>query len=284
MTSGRRRLLPEKHRGCGRDPCQRQEGRLRVVRGEDSSGESVDGLAVADAMASVASTIMQAQTMDEALETIVHSALRSVPGVDHASICVLNRDGGFQTIAATDEAAREADEARYPAAAIRFDEEHDHDRSVGFIDSERPRWVEPARPGDDVAVSASMTFLLSSQRRTATTLNLYVGRLDRFDHCARHIARLFATHARLGLARATGERDFRLALRSRKQIGAAVGIVMERYALTERRAFDFLVQVSRTTNTKLRDVASRLVVSTEQTHAGEVGNTDRNGGWSVNRV
>jgi AmiR/NasT family two-component response regulator len=49
------------------------------------------------------------------------------------------------------------------------------------------------------------------------------------------------------------------ALESRKAIGQAVGIVMERYAIDEDRAFDFLVRTSRDSNVKLRDIAADIV-------------------------
>ena len=55
-----------------------------------------------------------------------------------------------------------------------------------------------------------------------------------------------------------GMRD---ALRTRKVIGQAIGIVMERYSLNEDRAFQFLVRLSQSGNVKLRTVADDLVSS-----------------------
>jgi AmiR/NasT family two-component response regulator len=49
------------------------------------------------------------------------------------------------------------------------------------------------------------------------------------------------------------------AIKTRQLIGRAVGIAMERYGLSEERAFAFLARVSQTRNVKLRVVAEELV-------------------------
>lgn len=49
------------------------------------------------------------------------------------------------------------------------------------------------------------------------------------------------------------------ALQSRKVIGQAIGILMERFGLDDGRAFAFLVRASSHGNIKLRDVAAELV-------------------------
>jgi AmiR/NasT family two-component response regulator len=49
------------------------------------------------------------------------------------------------------------------------------------------------------------------------------------------------------------------ALRSNRTIGAAVGIIMERYVLDADAALGFLKRVSSQHNRKLRDLAAELV-------------------------
>ena len=48
---------------------------------------------------------------------------------------------------------------------------------------------------------------------------------------------------------------------TRQLIGRAEGILMERHRVTAEQAFDMLVRVSQHRNTKLRDIAERLVRS-----------------------
>ena len=54
------------------------------------------------------------------------------------------------------------------------------------------------------------------------------------------------------------------ALASRMLIGQAVGILMHRDGLGSEAAFALLVHTSQQTNTKLRDVARRLVVQVDE--------------------
>jgi AmiR/NasT family two-component response regulator len=48
-------------------------------------------------------------------------------------------------------------------------------------------------------------------------------------------------------------------LHSRKVIGQAIGMIMERYQMDEDRAFAFLIRASSHGNIKLRDVAQVMV-------------------------
>ncbi len=74
-------------------------------------------------------------------------------------------------------------------------------------------------------------------------------------------ARLFATHAAIILGHAQQEDQLNEALRNRKTIGQAIGILMERYRIDADRAFQFLIRASSTSNVKLRDVAEEVVTS-----------------------
>ncbi len=58
-------------------------------------------------------------------------------------------------------------------------------------------------------------------------------------------------------------RELERALDVRDLIGQAKGILMERHRLTGDQAFPRLVRVSRSTNTKLVEVARRLVETGE---------------------
>ncbi len=51
------------------------------------------------------------------------------------------------------------------------------------------------------------------------------------------------------------------AVDARKLVGQAMGILMERYDLDADRAFAILKRYSQDTNTKLRDVAQRLITT-----------------------
>jgi AmiR/NasT family two-component response regulator len=90
-------------------------------------------------------------------------------------------------------------------------------------------------------------------------LNLYSTVRDDIAPEAQELATSFATHAAIALHQAREIANLHDALESRKVIGQAIGIVMERYQLNEDRAFAFLVRASSYGNVKLRDVAQELV-------------------------
>lgn len=88
-------------------------------------------------------------------------------------------------------------------------------------------------------------------------------------------AELLADVAAMALTSASNEdmtANLRKALESNRTIGAAVGILVERYRLTEERAFDVLRVGSRDSNHKLVELAQRLV--TTGTFANEDGSVD----------
>ncbi len=73
------------------------------------------------------------------------------------------------------------------------------------------------------------------------------------------VAELLRAQAALVLAQARQVENLNLALDSRRLIGLGLGLVMQRYQLSEDAAFDYLARISASTETKMRDVAQRLV-------------------------
>lgn len=92
-------------------------------------------------------------------------------------------------------------------------------------------------------------------------LNLYSTEHDEVSETCAETARLFATHAAIMLGHAEHEDQLNQALQTRKVIGQAIGIIMERYRIDPDRAFQFLMRASSTSNIKLRDVAEEVVTS-----------------------
>ena len=95
-------------------------------------------------------------------------------------------------------------------------------------------------------------------------LNLYSTSKSGVDSEAVSIAQLFATHAALALGWAQHDEQLNEALATRKTIGQAIGIVMERYHIDEDRAFHFLLRTSSHGNIKLREVALHVVEEANQ--------------------
>jgi AmiR/NasT family two-component response regulator len=66
------------------------------------------------------------------------------------------------------------------------------------------------------------------------------------------------------LGHTTSNDELSDALSTRKVIGHAVGIVMERYRLDEQRAFAFLIRSSQQRETRLEIIANEIVSDVER--------------------
>ena len=78
------------------------------------------------------------------------------------------------------------------------------------------------------------------------SLNLYSTESETIDEEAPMIAELFAAHAAIALGHVREVGQLRDALSTRKVIGQAIGVIMERYGMGEDRAFQYLVRATST--------------------------------------
>jgi hypothetical protein len=104
-----------------------------------------------------------------------------------------------------------------------------------------------------------MAIKLHLDHGTLGGINFYSTSSDDVGADAQALGRLFATHAAIALGHAHERETFNAGLLTRKVIGQAIGILMERYEMDEDRAFAFLVRASSHTNIKLRAIAQELV-------------------------
>ena len=94
-------------------------------------------------------------------------------------------------------------------------------------------------------------------------LNLYSRDVGSFTDMS-VVSQLFAHQSAVALDYAREVENLQEAVKTRQAVGRAVGIVMERYGLSEERAFAFLARVSQTRNIKLREVAAEIVAEMEE--------------------
>jgi GAF domain-containing protein len=223
----------------------------------------------ASALARAARTIHREETLDETLAAIVGTARISVPGFDHAGISIITSKGAIETKAATDPIVWELDRLQYDLAegpcvsAMRG-------TPVVSVPRARheQRWPDFMPQALRLGLRSQLAVrLFLDEEGTMGALNLYSTSQEEIDPDAEHVAELFASHAAIALHQAREVEHLNQALESRKVIGQALGIVMERYGLDETRAFSFLLRASSTSNIKLRDIAAQLVEDTQLRHA-----------------
>ncbi len=215
---------------------------------------------LATTLADVAREINAPIDLNSTLDAIVRSAVEALPGVDHVGISMVHRGGKIETMAGTGPLVWELDAVQYELqegpcydsiahVPVLISNELRHDQ----------RWPHYVPRAAQQGVKAQMGVRLFVEDETIGGLNLYSTQVDQIDPSVQHVAELFATHAALALGKARHDEDMNTALSTRKMIGQALGILMERYELDEDRAFQFLVRVSTHSNIKLRDIAQELV-------------------------
>ncbi len=203
-------------------------------------------------------------SLQDSLDAIVEASGSSVPGFDHAGISVIHHDGRIETRAATDQLVWDLDVLQYELLegpcvdALRYAGE-----MVVEDLSHDDRWPRYTPAAVEAGVRAQMGIQLFTLDATLGVMNFYSTVADTIDAEAHHTAELFAAHAALALGTTRRVTQLSEALTTRKVIGQALGVVMERYQISEERAFRFLVRASSTSNTKLRTVALQVVTEAE---------------------
>ncbi len=235
----------------------------------DPDGDPRDVAALHRALAELGVLALPDRSAESVLREVVRLAAGLVTADLAASVTVLS-DGGAATVAATDDIAAELDEVQYrlgagPCLAA---------AGTGALvdvpelatDSRWPDFTRhAARRGCRSMVSAPFPGT-PHRRRVAGGVNLYVRSAQAWDDEARRLSARFLEQAAVpvlnrylydgALARAE---NLEAAMASRATIEQAKGILMERLKLSAEQAFQALARASMETNTKLRDVADRVV-------------------------
>jgi GAF domain-containing protein len=216
---------------------------------------------VAAGLAAAARTINQGASLEDTLATIAHTAQVSVPGFTHVGISTIDRKGKVETKAATGDLVWELDRLQYSLGEGPCVETlRDADVVVAPHIAQDQRWPRFAPEAVQRGLKSQLAVKLYLDKEgTLGGLNLYSTSSEDIDPEAEDIAELFAAHAAIALGHARDRENLNVALHSRKVIGQAIGLIMERYHLSEDRAFAFLVRASSQSNVKLRDIAQEIV-------------------------
>ncbi len=214
----------------------------------------------AQSIAEAARTLHKERTLDDTLQTIVEVACNSVPGFEHVGIATLEKRGEVETRAYTGDLVPSLDAAQYflhegPCSAVLQGEES---VCVSSTRSEE-RWPLYSAQAREAGVRSQLAVKLYLDDDTLGGINFYSTVHDEVSRDAQALARLFGTHAAIALGHAQERETLTEGLETRRAIGQAIGILMERYTMDEDRAFAFLVRASSHANIKLRVVAQEIV-------------------------
>lgn len=194
------------------------------------------------------------------LQSVVERAVEVVPACDWASVTLRRRRHRTETVAASADLARQADQLQYDL---------DEGPCLEAVETGEPRlsnrlaesrdWPHWGPRAAQIGVHALLGIQLSTDEEVLGALNLYAGKPDAFVREDVDIAEIYATHATNALTAARLSSGLRTALHSRHMIGVAQGILMQLYELSLDQSFELLRRYSSHSNTKLSEVAEHVV-------------------------
>jgi len=224
----------------------------------------VDVGVVARELARLAERMQRAPDPEHTAEEVVEYACQQL-GADHAGITLII-DDGLRTVAPTDTLVEQVDRLQYDLGeGPCHDSAWKGETLVAQDLADDPRWPAwaPAAVSLGIRSVLGVELVDKAHDRRLGAVNLFWDR-PRVITCEEvDLAHLIARHAALALAASIDAEGLRLALDTRKRIGQAQGILMERHGLGEDQAFAVLRRYSQDNNVKLRDLAQHLVDTKE---------------------
>jgi len=212
----------------------------------------------AEAFAQLAEELQATGDPVETAEQVIATAVQ-VLEANHASITMIRRSQRLETLAPTDPMVTQLDLLQYemregPCYDASWRGETLLSPELGS-DARWPNWAPKAAAN---GIASMMAVELATPKRRVGALNLYYTQHRVFSADDVGFANIFGRHASLAVANKTTNSELIVALDSRKLIGQAQGILMERFNLSEAQAFAVLRRYSTDHNIKLREVAEHL--------------------------
>jgi GAF domain-containing protein len=210
--------------------------------------------------------------LQEDLETtmtrVANVSVRIVDGCDSAGVTILE-GGEVRTPGASDQVAMELDRAQHESGLGPGLDAIGHARTFVVDDLQaEPRWPAFCASAVQRGMLSSMSLPLHIDGISGG-LNLYSRSKNGFKDVATEPINLLVHRASIALENskvyAASKRlieQLNEAIKSREVIGEAKGILMAREGISEDEAFEMLVKVSQSSNTKLREIAQRIVDET----------------------
>lgn len=235
---------------------------------------------VAAAMHSLSQPLAGDDSDRAPFDALVRVAVERVPGARWASISVL-REGRFVTAASTAQQAVRADALQYDIGSGPCVDAVLNDSLfvTGQVSTDRrwSQWGQRAHAEVGVNSVLSQRLHLPAQAWVVGGLNIYSDTPDAFDGAAVAVALILATHGAMVLSQQLASRqagNLSKALQSNREIGVAMGILMNQNRCTRQEAFEVLREASQNSNCKLAAVAAE-VVATGTLAVAQVGRSHR---------
>ena len=216
-------------------------------------------------VASVARELSGEPDVQHTLQRTVELAAEHLDSEVYASVSLVHNRRQVETSASSDDRATRADALQYEleeGPCLDAISEQETFRIGDMTTDQRyPGWAR--RVAEETGIRSSLSFQLYVADDSLGALNLYSAHPDAFSREDWAEGQVFAAQAAVALQAAQTEEHLRAAMTTRTVIGQAQGILMERYKITSDQAFQLLSRLSQQTNTKLHEIARRLIETGE---------------------
>jgi GAF domain-containing protein len=223
-----------------------------------------DGSALALRMAELVRTVASPRPLDDVLSGVTTAAKELIPGVDAAGVLLVGKGGTFESLAPITDLPHQLDRLQ-----MQFDEGPCVQAAVDDVlvrtDDFRKeeRWPRYSPACVEIGVLSGLSFKLYTADRTAGALNLFGFEPNVWSEESETIGTVLAAHAAAAILATREGQQLKSALYTRDRIGQAKGVLMERYKIDDVRAFEMLRRLSQESNTKLFDLAQRVIDTRE---------------------
>lgn len=211
-------------------------------------------------MAELARSFAGPRKVREVLAEVTTAAVEMIPDADTAGVLLVAKGGKFESLEGTSPLIYELDELQErhgcgPCIDAAVDQ-----LIVRVDDFETDqRWPGYTQAVCQTGMRSSLSFKLYTGNRSAGALNIFSKKPHTFDGESEAIGSVLAAHAAAALIASRRGEQLQSALNTRDVIGQAKGIIMQRYNVDAIRAFEMLRQLSQGMNTRLADIAQRVV-------------------------
>lgn len=211
-------------------------------------------------MAELARTAASPRSVEDVLSDVTGASKELIPGAETAGVLLIGKGGKWDSVGGTDDLPHLLDELQ-----MRFNEgpcvEAALDEVIVRTDDFRSeqRWPNYSAAAVEIGVLSGVSFKLYTANRTAGALNLFAFKPNAFDGEAETIGTVLAAHAAAAILASREGEELQSALTTRDRIGQSKGIIMERYGVDDIRAFEMLRRLSQDSNTRLVDIAQRVI-------------------------
>lgn len=229
-------------------------------------------------LAQMGAVVLSAETIDTTIKLVTTLASESIPATTGAGVTLVDARGK-RSMAASNPLVERADALQYqfdsgPCLTAWRDQV-----TVRIDDTDgETRWPLWTAAVAELDLRAMLSVPLIASGTAIGAIKVYSGQPAAYNTRAERLLELFARQAAILLSNTQALADARRlsaqlteALNNRDVIGQAKGVLMAQGAANDQAAFALLVAASQRSNTKLAEVAGRVIASAISRNARRTG-------------